>query len=597
MKIKNILLGTFLAAFAFTSCSDDDGNGTNGKNSGVAFKTTIGDGLKSRAAGNAWAGSDAIGIYMKKAGQPLPSNVVNSADNMKHTTPGDGVFTAATPANQITFPGDGSAVDFIAYYPYQTTIASHVYKVNVTNQTAQEAIDLLYTNDATNLTKDHVGGVGMTFNHELVKMIINVKAGAGIGSLAGLNVKVAGMKTQADFALENGALTVTSTTASDITLKSTANGADMLVEAIILPADATSGRVITFTLGSQTFKWSIPDGTKYEKGKKYTYDAILKVDGGVTVVTPNATITDWNDVPSQTIDPELVVEAGDGTEANPYSVADLTAAKVGETTKWLKGYIVGSTAKTKAFPSVSTNVLLAASPTETDEAKCIPIDITGAVQANLDIVANPSLIGKEVKVQGNIVNAFGGVIAMASVIAQEGGAIIGGGGDPEVFFTETFGTAEFTSNPKVGVYTGWDNASLTFSDSYGVTDIRKLKSGDNLTNHIWLPANKDASLKIDGINAAGYKNIKLTFDLAANVFNAGTSIDVNAVKITYNGTVLTVPSKVLSKDGGDANIFYPITVDMSSVAVASTGTLEFFLLGTANTVGVRLDNVKLEGAK
>ncbi len=91
--------------------------------------------------------------------------------------------------------------------------------------------------------------------------------------------------------------------------------------------------------------------------------------------------------------------------------------------------------------------------------------------------------------------------------------------------------------------------------------------------------------------------MKLTFDVAANVFNAGTSIDVNVIRVTYNGTVFSVPSKLLSKDAGDANIFYPIEVDMSSAAVAGTGTLELFIAGSSNAVGVRLDNIKLEGAK
>lgn len=44
----------------------------------------------------------------------------------------------------IEYPSDESAVDFIAYYPFQPILDNYIYKVDVTNQSKPEEIDLLY---------------------------------------------------------------------------------------------------------------------------------------------------------------------------------------------------------------------------------------------------------------------------------------------------------------------------------------------------------------------------------------------------------------------------------------------------------------------
>lgn len=151
------------------------------------------------------------------------------------------------------------------------------------------------------------------------------------------------------------------------------------------------------------------------------------------------------------------------------------------------------------------------------------------------------------------------------------------------------------SKVKIGSYTGFDNGvGLIFSDEYGTADVRYLKSTAN--NNVWFPADKDASLKISGINAAGYTNIKLTYKAAANVYNAGTSIDLNKLKVYWNGQELTVPSKVVSKDNGDANVFYELVISTGMTASANA-ELKFVALGADNNLGLRIDDIKLVGDK
>lgn len=591
MKMKNILAATILSAFALASCSDDDPNVYSGS-SAINFDASIGEmsEVKIRMSGKTWDANDAIGIYMKKAGQGLSGNIVNSAENVKHTTPGTNKFTPANLAQGLQYPEDGSAVDFIAYYPYTASISGYVYKVDVSTQTSQPAIDLIYSNNAVNQNNTSPVNVGLQFTHQLSKLVINVKAGNGVGSLNGLVTTVTGLNTKADFALADGTLSSLSDVA-DIRLNTGANGADMISEGIIIPSSG-AGRTFVFTVGSQVFKWDIPSTVVFEKGKRYTYDAVLSVDG-VVMLEPEGTITDWEDAPGQTIVPELQQD-GDGTQANPYTISQV-AAKVGETGKWVTGYIVGSTTRTRAVGTPSTeNILLAATADETNEANCIPIDIaSSAVKEYLDIVASPDLIGVKVKVQGDIVNnIFGGALAMTNIIAQEGGKKGGGSGGEEVeFFHETFGnTATATERFQIANYTGWSMKNVTYSNPYSTwADIRTTNTFLPTYNlHVWFPAttatdDKTSALLIEGIEG-GYTGMKLSYDLATNK----TNTNANIIVVKCNDVVVTVPSMVFEK----YNEFKTITLDIPD----NTTKIEFYS-GSNNEAGYRLDNIKIKGTK
>lgn len=88
----------------------------------------------------------------------------------------------------------------------------------------------------------------------------------------------------------------------------------------------------------------------------------------------------------------------------------------------------------------------------------------------------------------------------------------------------------------------------------------------------------------------------MLYEAASNVFDAGTSIDLNVLKVAFNGTELTVPSKIVSKDNNDANVFYEMQVDIN-IAGTANSTLKFFAAGTDNTKGLRLYNIRLLGVE
>ena len=119
--------------------------------------------------------------------------------------------------------------------------------------------------------------------------------------------------------------------------------------------------------------------------------------------------TGGGDTPA--VDPDM------GTEDKPFDVASAIAAG-DKTGVYLKGYIVGSAyynGDTKqnelnfgTTNAQATNLLLAATATETDATKCMPIALpSGAIRTALNIKDNAGNIGKEVLLYGNLTKYFG----------------------------------------------------------------------------------------------------------------------------------------------------------------------------------------------
>ena len=97
---------------------------------------------------------------------------------------------------------------------------------------------------------------------------------------------------------------------------------------------------------------------------------------------------------------------------------------------YVTGYIVGSVngmsitddAVFGSDPASATNILIAASASETDASRCIPVQLpSGAVRSALNLAANPSNLGKQVTLKANIEKYFG-VAGLKSTSAYKWGA-------------------------------------------------------------------------------------------------------------------------------------------------------------------------------
>lgn len=292
MKKSNVLWGLVLL-MVLGSCEKESlPQAESVKSQQVRFFSVVEDEALTRAGGSSWAAGDHIGIYMKKESMDLnPDAIVNGADNISFVTAkNDGYFRPAS--GTLEYPTDGSAVDFIAYYPYQSTINSYIYKVDVTNQAKPENIDLLYADNLTGRTADSPTG-NLQFYHKLSSLVMNISSSDGT-DFSGLTASISGVKTKADFNLTNGQLTVDEASVGTIAMRRAGNAA----EAILLPVATTSGIEITLRLGGKTHKFALPNTIKsLDSGKKYVFAVTVK-GGGLPIVPDEATgYAKWRETP------------------------------------------------------------------------------------------------------------------------------------------------------------------------------------------------------------------------------------------------------------------------------------------------------------
>lgn len=137
---------------------------------------------------------------------------------------------------------------------------------------------------------------------------------------------------------------------------------------------------------------------------------------------------------------------GDGTQAKPYTVAQVIALGSPGTTAWVEGYIVGwvdgadiTAGSHFEVPSTSaSNVLIAATPDEKDYAKCVPVQLVSGtdVRSKVNLKDNPGNLGKKLKIEGSLEAYF----RQPGIKAPTAFELSGEGGDTPVGPTEGDGT-------------------------------------------------------------------------------------------------------------------------------------------------------------
>lgn len=374
------------------------------------------DGLKTRAANASWEPNDAIGIYMVKAGTTLNSSAIKK--NVKYVTSGSSSFLPADESDEIIFPFNGSSVDFISYYPYREDITDLLYSVDLTNQSEQAGIDLLFSDNAKGFNSKNPN-VRMQFSHQLSKIVLNIVHGKSF-DLSDLSVIISNTGTHASFDLATGTLSAT-IAYGDVELMVNTDGS--VAEAILLPEDDISGMYLWFIIGEETevYKFPLADGLEidaFEKSTKYTYNVTLFTDE--TVVITDGNITDWTDGPSENAIAERTEEEPPlikGSKKAPYTVAEAQANQ-GRTGVWLQGFIVGSF-KSSSMGSFTndvseasdSNMALADNQNETDISNIIPVQLpTGSsIREALNLQDNPDNFNKKVMIRGDLASYFGAI--------------------------------------------------------------------------------------------------------------------------------------------------------------------------------------------
>lgn len=302
-----------------TACSSEETGISTSEDVRVPLQLTADLGnasisVATRAANNAWAQGDAVGVYAVATGT---TTAITDGTNVEYTASSagtDNVPLAAT-EDPIYLPVDYSAVDVYAYYPRQNTVTMAGQLISVTDQSDQTAIDWLYTGrtqyttqgGSTPITRDHPT-CQLLFRHALCKLQFNLK-GEGITAqeFTDYNATMtigSGLYTQGYLNLWTGALSMMSantTTITPLKMASPATNYDMSFEAIVLPQTTTGAITVTIRLGGTPhadYTFTIPSSTAYEAGNRYVYNVTVRNK----VVTVTSTITDWTTGVEQTID-------------------------------------------------------------------------------------------------------------------------------------------------------------------------------------------------------------------------------------------------------------------------------------------------------
>lgn len=645
MKISNLLYMGALSTLALMSCTNNDDNSEWYGSEGIVFTTAI----QSRVSGNTWNANDEVGIYMMNAGSGIEAA---TAQNKKYIAQTNGTLTAA-PGNGIYLPESGN-VDFIAYYPYTTSVSGNKLAVNVSDQSNPAAIDLIYSNGTKGVAATTATTIRLGFTHQLTKVTLNVTKDETIETLNGLGVNIKGISTEGEFNLADGTLTATAgTNNKDVAMYIDAQGTTATATAIILPTAASTDQTslnLTFNLNGQSFTYTISDASIFEKGTNVSFNAKLSINNGKPVVTVgNATISNWTEKPGGDINVdfdggtqpggETVVfeesfatsqgnfeidnkqlpeggtfvwkhDAGTPEGGNPYYYMKASAfinkaAKASES--WLISPEVDLSTATNAtltFMHIINNhagdmqtqqtLWVTETSTENWQQVTIPNYPAGnnwneVSSGNIDLSA---YAGKKIKFAFKYVSTTAAAATWevydVKVVAngEGGGSVTPEPGQETTIFIEDFGNPEKVGNyyPNVDKYTGWSNPDLTFTDPYMTASYSEasIRATSTMNGHLWLPANKLSGLNISGFNTSNYSNLKLSFDITGNKDG-----DTNLITLTCGNQVMNIPLTEFKQNSY-------ITVELTDVPDNIT-SIDFKSEAATNTIGIRIDNIKLMG--
>lgn len=247
-----------VAAATMASCNGKVSPEAQDDKVAVQFGSSI---TASRAVNDKWTAGDQIGIFMVEENEVLSKDAIREdADNIAYNTNGSGAFSPAAEEETIYFPMAGD-VDFYAYYPYTPEVNDYRIALDLTDQSNQEALDLMFAK-VSGCNKSNPK-VELQFSHLLSNLILEVQPGTGLtqADLAELTVKVKDANTKATFNLVDGTISGEETP-KGFTMKTVEAG--KRYEAILFPTESES-REIEFDLNNDhdgPFTWTMKSALK-----------------------------------------------------------------------------------------------------------------------------------------------------------------------------------------------------------------------------------------------------------------------------------------------------------------------------------------------
>ena len=286
-KLNNILAVAAIA-LTFTACSsDNDIPADNGKEYPISLSVGISDlSVVTRTSSTLEFGE--LGLYITRNGDKTLQG--KYLCNNAQFTYNDGWSCT----NTYYWAADNATIDYVAYYPYQSTVTGNYISWNVTDQRNVNR-DLLYQK-ASNVTNPTDHSIGITLGHVCSKLVVNVsKLGSEIAEGTKISsIKIGGLKPKGTFNLTDGTWDSSNETAADIDMvksTTTTSGMNSTYEAILIPQTAPFTLTIRLDDNSE-YQLAVPSHT-FAAGTCYTLTIQVGQD---KVNLGSITQTPWSEV-------------------------------------------------------------------------------------------------------------------------------------------------------------------------------------------------------------------------------------------------------------------------------------------------------------
>ena len=317
MKAIKILTMAALATAVFASCSSEDELAQNNYpiDNVVRIMTSV-DGMNTRASyGNSTDKLNSFGFCINNAG-----NTKYTYDNIKITQK-NGNWN---PATQMLWQNSTTAVDILAYAPYQETTEDASGKVNVFGKTDYAFSVKADQSNAEDYSSDLIvykktgfkpesdlntnQAVDVSFTHLLSQLNLTIELRdqfnqdekKPVTSATVTDVKVDGtlIRSKVNFAADPisvqfdgmASKAITPETVAFTKADKTTDHATFKYSAIVIPQKVIAGQLcIKFKVDGTDYIWTGTDNALFESGKKYELHLLVGKDvvqGGVITARP-----------------------------------------------------------------------------------------------------------------------------------------------------------------------------------------------------------------------------------------------------------------------------------------------------------------------
>lgn len=288
---------------------------------GVVFSAESPNLWPGRATFGGWSADDEIGVSMvRQSGPGFWETVVDGAFNRVYSTSGDGVFRPASPDQIIERPLDGQNVTFVAYYPYNGSLAqspSVLYPINTADQSSPRGLDVMVARNLQDVAVDN-SVKQLHFERLNSKIKINLSCEFEQSQMVGVDVSINGVEYEGgSYRLFGQSVALCDLVKSSGELSTRVSSDGKTAEAIVLssPNFLAQGDLFIFTLkNGRKLTYTHPARIDLSPGVQYLFNIELKANGQAELLTDVVLNTVWDTPFSMEVGEGVLPEAIIGEE-------------------------------------------------------------------------------------------------------------------------------------------------------------------------------------------------------------------------------------------------------------------------------------------